>query len=298
MSGFDLKSYLSERKQLVEESLHTRWMPKKTNGPGALHEAMHYSLFADGKRIRPVLVLAAAEVLGLTHEDVLPIAASLEMIHVFSLIHDDLPAMDDDDLRRGQPTNHKVYGDAVAILAGDALLAHAFIPLTELSLKKFPAENILQVIRLMAEATGTPGMIGGQVIDLESEGKQITLERLRELHRRKTGALIRAAVVAPAVLSGADDKARQSLSDYGDAIGLAFQIADDILDIEGGAELGKDIGSDVAKGKSTYPALMGMDGAKRERTRTLEAALTALKDFDVRAEPLRAIARYIVERKK
>jgi geranylgeranyl diphosphate synthase type II len=220
------------------------------------------------------------------------------MIHVFSLIHDDLPAMDNDNLRRGQPTNHKVYGDAVAILTGDGLLAQAFLPLTTLDLTQFAAQNVLSLIRLIAESTGTPGMIGGQVMDVESEGKSISLDRLKTLHRMKTGALLKAAVVGPAILSGADAKIKTALENYGDAIGLAFQIADDILDIEGGVEIGKDVGSDVARGKSTYPALMGMDGAKRELICTLETALEALSIFDHRAEPLRAIARYIVERKK
>lgn len=296
--NFDLKSYLAERKAKVEDALKSRWMPAKTVDPAVLHEAMHYSLFADGKRIRPILTLAAGELLGLKDDDVMPIAAALEMIHVFSLIHDDLPAMDDDDLRRGQPTNHKVYGEAMAILAGDGLLAEAFVPLTSFDLGKFAAQNVLSLIRLIAEATGTSGMIGGQVIDMESEGKAISLDRLRTLHRMKTGALIKAAIVGPAVLSGADAKTKTALADYGDAIGLAFQIADDILDIEGGAEIGKDVGSDVARGKSTYPSLMGMAGAKAERTRALEAALTALSVFDHKAEPLRAIANYIVARKK
>jgi len=296
--SFDLKSYLLERKLRIEEALKSHWMPAKTQDPAILHEAMHYSLFTDGKRVRPILTLASGELLGLTEDDVMPIAASLEMIHVFSLIHDDLPAMDDDDLRRGQPTNHKVYGDAVAILAGDGLLAQAFLPLTTLDLTQFAAQNVLGVIRLIAESTGSLGMIGGQAIDMKSEGKTISLDRLKTLHRMKTGTLLKAAIMGPAVLSGADTKIKTALENYGDAIGLAFQIADDILDIEGGVEVGKDVGSDVARGKSTYPSLMGMDGAKRERTRALETALTALSIFDHRAEPLRAIARYIVERKK
>ena len=296
--SFDLETYLSERKLKVEETLKSLWLPAKTQDPTILYEAMHYSLFADGKRIRPILTLASGELLGLTEDDVMPIAASLEMIHVFSLIHDDLPAMDDDDLRRGQPTNHKVYGDAIAILAGDGLLAQAFLPLTAFDLTKFSAQNVFSLICLIIESTGAPGMIGGQVIDMESEGKMISLDRLKTLHRMKTGALIKAAVVGPAILSGAEAKTKMALENYGDAIGLAFQIADDILDVEGGVEIGKDLGSDGARGKSTYPSLMGIDEAKRESMRTLEKALFALEEFDEKAEPLRAIARYIVKRKK
>lgn len=294
---FDLNSYFKEKIALVDDNLK-RWMPAKNEDPATVHESMHYSLMAPGKRIRPILVLASANTLGLSEEDVLPLAVSLEMIHVFSLIHDDLPAMDDDDLRRGQPTNHKVYGDAIAILAGDALLAQAFIPLTQCNVKKFRAENILAVIKLIAEATGTPGMIGGQVIDIESEGKQISLDRLKKLHRLKTGALIRAAVLAPAILSGVSETQIKALTSYGEKIGLAFQIADDILDIEGGADLGKDIGSDIANGKSTYPALLGLDGAKKAAEEALNTALTSLNLFGDKADVLRHIAKFVVERKK
>lgn len=294
---FDLNSYFKEKIALIDENLK-REMPVQNEDPATLHESMYYSLFAPGKRIRPILVLASASTLGLSDEDILPLAISLEMTHVFSLIHDDLPAMDDDDLRRGQPTNHKIYGDAIAILAGDALLAQAFIPLTRCNTQKFRAENILAVIKLMAEATGTAGMIGGQVIDLESEGKQISLDRLKKLHRLKTGALIRAAVLSPAVLSGANETQIKALTNYGENIGLAFQIADDILDIEGGANLGKDIGSDIANGKSTYPTLLGLDGAKKAAHDALNMALSSLEPFGEKADILRHIAEFIVVRKK
>lgn len=294
---FDLKKYFSEKKQIIDTELRERWMLSETTDPSTLHQSMHYSLFASGKRIRPILVLASAAALNIPEEDVLPIAATLEMIHVFSLIHDDLPAMDDDDLRRGQPTNHKKFGEAMAILAGDNLLTNAFIPLTELNAEKYDARNILTLIREMAKATGSFGMIAGQVIDLESEGKKIDLDRLKKLHRHKTGALIRIAVEAPAILAGAPDGVRNNLVKYGESIGLAFQIADDILDIEGGEELGKDIGSDIENDKATYPALMGLDSAKQEAARVLEDALTSLNDFGQTAEPLRHIARFIVARK-
>jgi len=192
---------------------------------------------------------------------------------------------------------HKVFGEAIAILAGDNLLANAIIPLTELSTANYSPKNILKLIRKMAEATGSYGMIAGQVIDIQSEGQKIDVERLKTLHQHKTGALIRFAVEAPAILCGTSHENRNNLVKYGESIGLAFQIADDILDIEGGAELGKDIGSDIEKGKATYPALMGIDGAKQEAANVLEEALTSLHDFGDKAEPLRQIARFIVDRK-
>lgn len=294
---FDLQTYLLDKKRLIDDTIATRWLPPKTKDPTTLYESMHYSLFADGKRIRPILTLASADALGLSSRDVLPIGAALEMIHVFSLIHDDLPAMDNDDLRRGQPTNHKVYGEAMAILAGDALLAQAFVPLSELDVGKFEPRNILRVIRLVAEATGAPGMVGGQVIDMQSEGKTIDLERLKTLHSLKTGALLKCAIVAPAILSGAGASVEKSLTVFGENIGLAFQIKDDILDIEGGHEIGKNRGSDVARGKSTFPALMGLDKAKEAAKEALEKALAALANFDESADPLRALAHFIVERK-
>lgn len=295
---FNLEKYFLEKKSLIDNALQTRWVLPKDTDPESLHKSMQYSLFAPGKRIRPILVMASAETLGIPVEDVLPIAACLEMIHVFSLVHDDLPAMDDDDLRRGQPTNHKVFGEAMAILAGDALLADAFIPLTELNSDKYSPKNILKLIQEIAKATSTHGMIAGQVIDLESEGKKITLERLKKLHRHKTGALIRIAVESPAILTGASTETLAQLTAYGNAIGLAFQIADDILDIEGGEELGKDIGSDIAKGKSTYPSLMGIDNAKKEAQKALNTALESLAQFGDKSLVLQQIAHFIVTRKK
>lgn len=294
---FDLKQYFRAKAALVDDALLTRWIPAVTQDPVTLHESMRYSVTAGGKRVRPVLVFAAAQALGLNDRDVLPIAAALELIHVFSLVHDDLPAMDDDDLRRGKPTNHKVYGEAMAILAGDALHTQAFIALSELDAQKFDPQAILAVVRLIADATGPAGMIGGQVIDIESEGKKIDFERLKKLHRLKTGALIRASVVAPAVLVRAAKPDHDALVRFGEAIGLCFQIADDILDIEGGAELGKDIGSDVEKGKATYPALLGMAGAKAELAKQRDEAIKVLEHFDAAADPLRAIAHFIAERK-
>jgi geranylgeranyl diphosphate synthase type II len=297
MTRFDLPAYLNAKKTFVDDALLTRWLPRVSEDPARLHEAIRYSVEAGGKRVRPVLVFAAAQALEVPERDVLPIAAALEMIHVFSLIHDDLPAMDDDDLRRGKPTNHKVFGEAIAILAGDALHTLAFAALTELDARRYDPHHVLRVIRAIADATGPTGMIGGQVIDMESEGKTIDLTRLKTLHRMKTGALIRVAVEAPGLLAGVGPDVQAGLKRYGEAVGLAFQIADDILDIEGGADLGKDIGSDIANGKATYPALLGMDGAKAAARQALEEALSALAVFGDAAEPLRALARFIVERK-
>ncbi len=293
---FDLLDYMQTRQVLVQEALKHA-LPYSDADPKKLFTAMHYSLMSPGKRVRPILTLATASCLGLPVADVMPIAVALEMIHVFSLIHDDLPCMDDDDLRRGQPTNHKVYGEAHAVLAGDALLAQAFVPLTELDAARYRPRAILKVIEHVALATGTEGMIAGQAIDIESEGQDIGLERLQKLHRLKTGALIRASVLAPAILADAETHVFQALDTYAKAIGLAFQIADDILDIEG-VDIGKDKGSDVAKNKSTYPKFLGLDGAKEALQRELQTALNALSDFGATAEPLRALARYIVERKK
>ena len=282
---FDLKTYLGDAKVFFDEQVKKKWLVRRQREPETLFKAMTYSFFAPGKRIRPVLTFASAQALGLSREDVLPIAASLEMIHSFSLIHDDLPAMDDDDTRRGQPTNHKVFGEAIAILAGDALLARAIEPLTQMDSQKFSWQNLFKVIRQILQATGASGMVGGQVYDMESEGKTIPLEVLQNLHLMKTGALIQAAVVTPAILSGQKEDVLKKLFRYGESIGLAFQIADDILDI--GEE----------KQKSTYPLLLGIDGAKKELKNRYEQALEALADFDDKALPLREIARFIIERK-
>lgn len=295
---FNLQNYLQEKKSYFESELKRRWVPEESEDPSSIHKAMRYSLFSDGKRVRPILTFASAEMLGLSADDVFPIAAAMEMIHVFSLIHDDLPAMDDDDFRRGQPTNHKVFGDATAILAGDALLALAFVPLTDLDHNKYDPKNILKVIRLFSEATGTKGMIGGQVIDLESERKEISKERLEKLHLMKTGALIRASILGPAYLKDVSEEMLKNLECFAKSVGLSFQIADDILDVEGGEEIGKDVGSDIEKGKSTYVSLLGLDGAKKELSRVYEEGLQALQDFGEKAIPLRELARYIVERKK
>lgn len=293
----NLSDYFKECQTLVNQSLET-FLPPATTYPPILHEAMRYSLLAGGKRIRPILAIAAAEACGGSRREVLPIACAIEMIHAFSLIHDDLPAMDDDDLRRGQPTNHKVYGEAIAILAGDALYGQAFEVLTKLKSQHKDPMMILEIISDIVRGSGALGMIGGQVIDIQAEGKKISLEELKRLHSYKTGHLIRVSVTSGAKIVTDDAQKLACLERYAELIGLAFQIADDILDIEGGEEIGKDLGSDVERGKSTYPALMGLEESKKEAKKVLEEALTSLKSFGEEADVLREIAQYIVERKK
>lgn len=297
--SFDLNSYIKERCELVDSRLQLA-MPAENELPFSLHKSMRYSTFAGGKRIRPLLLLAACEAFDGELTAALPAACAIEMIHTYSLIHDDLPAMDNDDFRRGNPTNHKVFGDAVAILAGDALLTQAFILLSSPFLAaSMPSERILSVIYEFANAAGSRGMVGGQIVDMESEGKKdLDLPTVQFIHIHKTGALIKAAVKSGAILGGADDRQLTSIIRYGEAIGLAYQISDDILDIEGTtAEIGKDAGSDQARGKATYPAVIGIHESRLRATELLEIALDAISDFDEKAEPLRALARYILARK-
>ena len=295
--ALDLKSYLRERAALVDAALD-RWLPGSTAMPARLHDAMRYSVFAGGKRLRPVLIIAACEAVGGAPERVLHAACAMEMIHTYSLIHDDLPAMDDDDFRRGRPTNHKVYGEANAILAGDALLTEAFRLLAD------PGANAgidpavtLKVIETVARCAGSQGMVGGQVVDMESEGKPIDFATLQYIHTRKTGALFLASIQSGAWLGGGSAEQVAALTRYGETAGLAFQIADDILDIVGDQqELGKDVGSDQARGKATYPALLGLGEARRRAEELRDLAIAALEPLGGNAEPLRAIARYIVDR--
>lgn len=295
----ELKQYLKERCQLVDKALDG-YLPKENDLPFSLHKSMRYSVFAGGKRVRPILMLAACEAVGGEIARAIPAACAMEMIHTYSLIHDDLPAMDDDDFRRGNPTNHKVFGEAIAILAGDALLTQAFILLgTPEPNSSVSPERHLAVIREMATCAGSFGMVGGQVVDMESEGKgDIDLPTVQYIHTHKTGALIKASVKAGAILGGADDVQLAAITRYGEAAGLAFQIADDILDIEGTTEeIGKDAGSDQARGKATYPAIVGLADAKIRAVELMEMALAALEPLGEKAEPLREIARYIVSRK-
>lgn len=291
-----LKKYLEDKKIAVEAALADSI--KDVSIPETLQKAMLYSLQAGGKRIRPILVIAGAEAVGGTQDKVMSAAVALEMIHTFSLIHDDLPAMDNDNLRRGKPTNHKVFGEANAILAGDGLLAEAFYVLCNDGCG-FDPGLLLQVAKDIALAAGARGMTGGQVIDMEATGEKISESDLKKLHAYKTGALIKVSVTSGANLCGASASEISALSRYGDAIGLAFQIADDILDIEGDEEiLGKDIGSDRDKGKSTFPAVIGLHESKRQAACLVDEAVSVLKNFGDAAEPLRLIARYIIERKR
>lgn len=293
----DLKHYLKQKCEFVDAALN-RYLPAAAELPSSLHGSMRYSVFAGGKRVRPILLLAACEAVGGDPSRALPAACAMEMIHTYSLIHDDLPAMDDDDFRRGNPTNHKVYGEATAILAGDALLTEAFILLSRAEDDLDPAARV-RVIHEIGHASGSRGMVGGQVVDMESEGGgEVDLATLSYIHTHKTGALIRAAVRAGALVGGADEASLKALTRYGEAVGLAFQIADDILDVEGTTEeLGKDAGSDQARGKATYPALVGLEASKLRAQELVDMALESLSRFDDRAEPLRAIATYIVKRK-
>jgi geranylgeranyl diphosphate synthase type II len=295
----DLKHYLKERCKLVDEALDML-LPREDELPAALHKSMRYSVFAGGKRIRPILMLAACEAVGGDINLAMPAACAMEMIHTYSLIHDDLPAMDDDDFRRGNPTNHKVFGEAVAILAGDALLTAAFIAMSRpAGSLQVPPATLLAVINEIGNCAGSHGMVGGQVIDMESEGQHdIDLAIVQYIHTHKTGALIKASIKAGAMLGGADDQALAAMIRYGETVGLAFQIADDILDIEGTTEeIGKDAGSDQVRGKATYPAVVGLAESKRRAAELMAMALESLAGFDAKADPLREIAGYIVNRK-
>jgi geranylgeranyl diphosphate synthase type II len=315
--SFELKPYLDDRRERVNRFLGAL-LPATTavsGAPPTIESAMRYSLSAGGKRLRPVLAIAAAEAVGgRLSSAVLSVAASLELIHTYSLIHDDLPAMDDDDLRRGLPTNHKVFGEATAILAGDGLLTLAFELLSRQAVARVvPPRRLVEIIQEIAAAAGYQGMVGGQLLDLQAsrpsaDGQgmppQVAPEApigeaaLERIHRKKTGALIRSSVRAGALVGGAGPGALISLSRYGESIGLAFQIMDDILDVEGtSAELGKAVKNDQTKGKSTYPAVLGLEASKRKLVQAIERAVGALARLGHAAEPLRAIAAYIASRR-
>jgi len=293
----NIKSYLAKKKAIVDKALDKLVPPAKTF-PASVHEAMRYSLFAGGKRVRPILAIAAAEALGAKTSDLLPLAGSLELIHTYSLIHDDLPAMDDDDCRRGRPTCHKVYGEAIAILAGDGLLNMAFEVLSDpRRTKAVSANRLLSIISEIGAASGVHGMVGGQAVDMESEGKDIDFPTLEYIHTHKTGALIRASVRVGALYAKASEKSLKALTRYGERVGLAFQIADDILDITGKEdEIGKDVGSDLKKGKKTFPGFYGLEGSRLRANEVADKAIHSLRDFDRKADPLRELAKYIVNR--
>jgi len=289
--------YLEDKKKEVD--LYLEGLFREERRLSGLKEAIRYSLLAGGKRVRPILTIAACEACGWGPEGrelAVPVGAAFEMIHTYSLIHDDLPAMDNDDLRRGRPTNHKVFGEANAILAGDALLTEAFGLIASLKTKR--PEKLLRVIDEVARAAGVEGMAGGQAVDLESEGKQLTKDLLEQLHRMKTGCLIRGSVVAGALVADADPRQLEAIRGYGEAIGLAFQIADDLLDVEGKTEdLGKTARSDAAHSKATYPSVVGIESSKRLAQQGVDKAIHSLAPFDHLADPLREIARFIVSRK-
>ena len=291
---FDLNNYLKQQQTLVEQALDQSIVIAK---PEKIYEAMRYSLLAGGKRLRPILCLATCELTGGTVEMAMPTACALEMIHTMSLIHDDLPAMDNDDYRRGKLTNHKVYGDDIAILAGDGLLAYAF-EYVATQTKNVAAERIIQVVACLGRTVGATGLVGGQVLDLESEGKtDITAETLSFIHTHKTGALLEASVVSGAILAGASEADITRLSNYAQNIGLAFQIIDDILDITATDEqLGKTAGKDLQAQKATYPSLWGLEKSQAKAQELVDSAISQLSTYDAKAEPLRAVANFIVTR--
>jgi geranylgeranyl diphosphate synthase type II len=295
---FDLKAYLEERRELVNRTL-AAYLPKVRGPAFRVSEAMHYSLFAGGKRLRPILCLAAAEAVGGDPGEVLPVACALEMIHTYSLIHDDLPAMDDDDLRRGRPTCHKQFDEATAILAGDGLLTEAFHTMAAAANRYEGRESVLlEVMGLVAAAAGPQGMVGGQMLDLLAEGRAVTLKELETIHRHKTGALLTAAVRAGALMAGGSRAEVTALTNFGEKFGLAFQITDDLLDIEGeAAEMGKAPGMDEKRRKATYPAVLGLEATREWAKSLVEGGIAALEPLQARAEPLRALARYLLVRR-
>jgi geranylgeranyl diphosphate synthase type II len=292
-----LKDTLEAGRALADAALE-RLLPATSRQPSSIHSAMRHSVFAGGKRLRPILCLEAGRmVAGSLPDGIEELAAALEMLHTYSLIHDDLPALDNDDLRRGRPTCHKVFGEAIAILAGDALLTQAYEVLARL---RCPATARVRIIEEIARGTGTiDGMIGGQVVDLEAEHQQPNLETLEYIHRSKTAALITASVVSGGLYAGAGEDAVRKLREFGQSIGLAFQIVDDVLDVTQTSEqLGKTAGKDTAAEKATYPALFGIDESLKKADALVATALGSLDSFGPRGEILKSLAHFLVERKK
>lgn len=297
----EIKTYLNEQRQRVED--HLGKLMLEASGEFSKHiESMRYSLFVGGKRLRPILCLAGAEAVDnseTVHKKSLPVACALECIHTYSLIHDDLPAMDNDDLRRGKPTNHTVFGEAAAILAGDGLLTFAFDLLSSQASSAIADSTRVRLVQTIARAAGPLGMVGGQSLDMIYEGKQVRYETLRSIHRSKTGALITGSVLSGAMVAGATPDQEAALRTYGNSIGLAFQIIDDLLDVEATTEeLGKPAGSDAKSDKVTYPSLFGVETSRTMAREAVQEAIAALDSFDAQADPLRALAHYIVDRKK
>ncbi|MBA1337022.1 MAG: (2E,6E)-farnesyl diphosphate synthase [Firmicutes bacterium] len=289
----DIRMVINEKKSIIDDYLE-QYLSKQEGIPQVINEAVRYSLFAGGKRLRPILVISGCEICGGEYGKAIPIACAIEMIHTYSLIHDDLPAMDNDDYRRGKPTNHKVYGEGIAVLAGDALLNSAF----ELMLGITPMDaRTLDAVRLVARAAGVNGMIGGQVIDLECEGKEVSIDVLEEMHNKKTGALINASILAGALVGGCSDKEYYLLKEYGSRLGLAFQIRDDILDVIGNEKiLGKKVGSDAANKKSTFVTLLGLQRSKEKVAELAREAKEFLRYFGGKAGFLAELTDYLVNR--
>lgn len=294
----DLKAYLAQRKAWIDQAL-ADYLPPVSGPEQRVVEAMRYSLMAGGKRLRPILCLAAAEAVGGDGRRLLPVACALEMIHTYSLIHDDLPAMDNDDLRRGLPTCHKQFDEATAILAGDGLLTAAFQLLAAAALEdEARASSYLTVIQEIAAAAGHQGMVGGQMADLLAEGRPATLAEVEAIHRLKTGALLTVSLRSGALLGGGTPAQVAALSAFGEKFGLVFQITDDLLDVEGEAvEMGKATGMDAARQKATYPAVLGLEAAKAQARVLVAAACQDLTDFGPQAEPLRQLVCYLLERR-
>jgi geranylgeranyl diphosphate synthase type II len=289
----NIEEYLQKQKAIVDRKLE-EILPPEPAYPPKIHQAMRYSLFSGGKRVRPILCLASCEAVGGDPEPALPVACAIELVHTYSLIHDDLPAMDNDDLRRGKPTSHMVFGEAMAILAGDALLTLVYYVLSHHSLKTgIDSDIILKVIKEISRSAGTMGMIGGQVVDLESENQDIELPQLEYIHTHKTGALIRCSVVCGALLGGASADQMKRIRSYGEIIGLAFQIVDDILSIKREkSKNSKDIGSNLAQKKTTYPAHLGIVESTNRARSLFELALSELESFNYKADFLRDIVYY------
>jgi len=293
----EIKSYLKSRAKLVDKALEG-FLPKESVYPFVVHKAMRYSVFAGGKRVRPILAIIAAETLGKDPKKVMPVACAFELIHTYSLIHDDLPCMDDDDLRRGKPTSHKVFGEAIAVLGGDALLTFAFeLAIGNAKIKGVKPEDAIKALQILAEASGAAGMIGGQVVDILSENKEPSLPVLQYIHTHKTGALIRAPLLASAALLGAKKNEYEALKKYGEYLGLIFQIADDILNVTGDAKkLGKSVGSDAARKKLTYPSLFGLEESRRQVEELRIKAKAAVEIFAKKSVMLKSLVDFVVER--
>lgn len=292
----EFKQVLKEKAENVELLLR-EYMPKEDGYQKTVIEAMNYSLSAGGKRLRPILTLEACKIMGGNIDDAIPMAVAIEMIHTYSLIHDDLPALDNDDLRRGRPTNHKVYGDAMAILAGDSLLNYAFEIMLSNSINKEDPNKYLKAINEIASSSGIYGMIGGQVVDVESENKIIEKDKLDFIHMNKTAAIIVGCMRAGAIVGGADEEKLKSITTYGKNIGLAFQIVDDILDIVGDeSKLGKHVGSDIENNKSTYPSLLGLEKSKEIANTLIDEAKNSIKNLSNDTEFLNGLAEYIIAR--